>query len=319
MKITFLDRASFHENIQINSPNFVHEWHEFANTKPEEIIEHCGNSQIIVTNKVPIDRKTLESCPNIQHIAVTATGYNIIDISACQDHGVSVSNIPNYASVTVPEHVLNMSLSLSRQLTLYQQLVQQGKWQSSTRFCLFDKPIYDLAGKTFGVIGLGSLGLATGRLMHAIGMRVIYSSRSDKNVDFAEHVSLQYLLEESDVISLHCALTDETSDLIGQAELNSMKNTAFLINTARGGIANEQAVYAAVQNGTIAGIGFDVLEQEPPSNDSSPLLSIAHYNNVILTPHSAWSSQEAMQSLSDTVISNTEAFHQGIEQNLVTA
>ena len=318
MKITFLDRASFHEKIQINSPNFAHQWCDFANTQPEDVIEHCGNSQIIVTNKVPIERKTLEACPNIQHIAVTATGYDIVDISACQDHGVSVSNIPSYASTTVPEHVLNMSLSLCRQLNLYQQLVQQGKWQSSTRFCLFDKPIYDLAGKTFGVVGLGSLGLATARLMNAIGMRVIYSSRSDKNVDFAEHVSLQDLLEQSDVVSLHCALTDETCDLIGPVELQSMKNTAFLINTARGGIANEQAVFAAVENNTIAGIGFDVLAQEPPSDGSSPLLSIAHYNNVILTPHSAWSSQEAMQSLSDTVISNIDAFQKGIEQNLVT-
>jgi len=319
MKITFLDRDSFHQNTTIKTPDFEHEWVNFTNTSTDKIIQNCSDSQIIVTNKVPINRATLEACPNIQHIAVTATGYNIIDIAACQEHSVSVSNIPSYATVTVPEHVLNMSLSLCRQLNLYRQLVQEGKWQSSARFCLFDKPIYDLAGKTFGVIGLGSLGEATARLMHAVGMRVIYSSRSDKGVDFADHVSLQNLLEQSDIISLHCALTDETIDLIGKAELESMKNTAFLINTARGGIANEQALYTAIENNIIAGIGFDVLVQEPPSNDSSPLLSIAHYNNVILTPHSAWSSQEAMQSLSDTMISNIEAFQQGVEQNLVTA
>ena len=319
MKITFLDRDSFHQNTTIKTPDFEHEWVNFTNTSTDEIIQNCSDSQIIVTNKVPINRATLEACPNIQHIAVTATGYNIIDIAACQEHSVSVSNIPSYATVTVPEHVLNMSLSLCRQLSLYRQLVQEGKWQSSARFCLFDKPIYDLAGKTFGVIGLGSLGEATARLMHAVGMRVIYCSRSDKGVDFADHVSLQNLLEQSDIISLHCALTDETIDLIGKAELESMKNTAFLINTARGGIVNEQALYTAIENNIIAGIGFDVLVQEPPSNDSSPLLSIAHYNNVILTPHSAWSSQEAMQSLSDTMISNIEAFQQGVEQNLVTA
>ena len=319
MKITFLDRDSFHQNTTIKTPDFEHEWVNFTNTSTDEIIQNCSDSQIIVTNKVPINRATLEACPNIQHIAVTATGYNIIDIAACQEHSVSVSNIPSYATVTVPEHVLNMSLSLCRQLNLYRQLVQEGKWQSSARFCLFDKPIYDLAGKTFGVIGLGSLGEATARLMHAVGMRVIYCSRSDKGVDFADHVSLQNLLEQSDIISLHCALTDETIDLIGKAELESMKNTAFLINTARGGIVNEQALYTAIENNIIAGIGFDVLVQEPPSNDSSPLLSIAHYNNVILTPHSAWSSQEAMQSLSDTMISNIEAFQQGVEQNLVTA
>ena len=238
-------------------------------------------------------------------------------MEACKRHGVSVSNVPTYATVTVPEHVLNVSLSLCRQLNRYQQLVREGKWQSSAQFCLMDKPIYDLSGKTFGVIGLGSLGEATGRLMHAIGMNVIYSARSEKNVDFAKRVSQQTLLKSSDIVSLHCALTPETKDIIDRAALESMKASAFLINTARGGIANEQAVMEAVEKNTIAGIGFDVLEQEPPSDNSSPLLDIAHYSNVILTPHIAWSSQQAMQNLSDTVISNVEAFYRGEQQNLV--
>ncbi len=318
MKITFLDRGSFHDNVVINSPIFDHEWINFINTSAPEIINHCANSEVIVTNKVPIQRETLEACPDIQHIAVTATGYNIIDLDACKDHGVTVSNIPSYATTTVPEHVLNVSLSLCRRLNRYRDIVVQGQWQQSSRFCLFDKPLYDLKGKTFGVVGFGSLGAATGKLMHAIGMDVIYTARSDKQSDFARQVSLEELLSTADVVSLHCALTEETENLIDQPQLQMMKNSAFLINTARGGIANEQAVVDAIESEEIAGASFDVLVQEPPTTDSSPLLSIAHYDNFILTPHSAWSSQEAMQALSDTVISNIEAFQAGEAQNLVT-
>lgn len=318
MKVVFLDRASFHSNIIVNAPGFEHQWMDFDNTTETQVIANCMDSQIVVTNKVPIQRATLEACSQIQHIAVAATGYNIIDVEACKDHGVTVSNIPSYATTTVAEHVLNVSLSLCRQLNLYRQLVQEGKWQSSPRFCLFDKPLNDLSGKTFGVVGFGSLGEATGRLMHAIGMNVIYTARSDKQSDFAQRVSLDELLKVADVVSLHCALTTETENLIDYEEIKVMKQEAFLVNTARGGIANEQAVVDAIENADIAGAAFDVLEQEPPSNDSSPLLSISHYNNVILTPHIAWSSQEAMQTLSDTVISNIEAFQRGEEQNLVT-
>ncbi len=317
MKITFLDRESFHENIVVKTPSFDHEWVNFPNTIESETIKHCADSTVIVTNKVPIQRDTLAACPNIRHIAVTATGYNIIDLDACKDHGVTVSNIPSYATTTVPEHVLNVSLSLCRRLNRYRELVIQGQWQQSPRFCLFDKPLYDLKGKTFGVVGFGSLGAATAKLMHAIGMEIIYTARSEKHSDFARRVTLDELLTTADVVSLHCALTEETESLIDHAQLKMMKNSAFLINTARGGIANEQAVVDAIESEEIAGAGFDVLVQEPPTADSSPLLTIAQYDNVILTPHSAWSSQEAMQALSDTVISNIEAFQRGEAQNLV--
>ena len=317
MKITFLDRSSFHENISIRQPSFEHQWQNFDNTTKHQVIERCKETDIVVTNKVVISRETLAACPQVKHIAVTATGYNIIDLDACLDHGVTVSNVPNYAETTVSEHVLNLSLSLCRQMNLYRELVQQGQWQSSPRFCLFDKPLYDLRGKVFGIIGFGTLGEAAGRLMHAVGMKVIYSSRNDKQSDFASYVSLSEVLEMSDVLSLHCALTPETHHLINSDALKAMKNSAFLINTARGGIADEQAVVDAVKANQLAGIGFDVLETEPPKQDSTPLLSIAHYPNVILTPHTAWSSQEAMQTLSDIVISNIEAFQKGKKENLV--
>jgi len=318
MKITFLDRSSFHDNILIRRLTFDHQWIDYANTNADQVVEHCADSDIVLTNKVEINAETLSACSDLKHIAVTATGYNIIDLDACRKQGVSVSNIPNYAATTVSEHVLNVSLSLCRQLNLYRELVQQGQWQKSSRFCIFDRPLFDLKGKTFGIIGFGALGQATARLMHAVGMNIIYHSRTNKNVDYARYSSLTEVLENADIVSLHCALTPDTHHLIDADALKLMKPTAFLINTARGGIADEQAVVNALNNNEIAGIGFDVLEVEPPSENSTPLLDIADYPNVIITPHTAWSSQEAMQSLSDTVIDNIEAFAAGKELNLVT-
>ena len=318
MKITFLDRLSFHPDITVRSPNFEHQWVNYDNTSANQVADRCASSQIVVTNKVEINRQTLEVCQTIKHIAVTATGYNIIDLEACKDHGVSVSNIPSYATTTVPEHVLNVSLSLYRKLNLYRQLVLQGKWHRSDKFCLFDQPLYDLKGKTFAVIGFGSLGEATGRLMHAIGMNVIYNSRFDKNSDFARYADLKTIFNTADVISLHCALTESTKDLISFKEFDKMKSSSILVNTARGGIANEQATVDAIKNNKIAGIAFDVLCTEPPTENSSPLFEIADQDNVILTPHSAWSSQDAMQNLSNTVIDNIEAFQQGNPINLVS-
>lgn len=317
-KVTFLDRESFQQDIVVKKPNFTHTWVNFASTEPEQVAERCSGSDIIVTNKVVIDRAMIESCQTIKHIAVTATGYNIIDLDACRDHGISVSNIPNYAATTVAEHVLACAITLQRKLLLYRQQVLAGAWQTSTRFCLFDQPLHDLHGATFGVIGFGSLGQATAKLMHAIGMNVIYYSRSKKHCDFAKHVDFENLLSNSDIISLHCPLTKDTENLINAAEFKKMQNHAILINTARGGIVNERAVSDAIKTQEIAGAAFDVLCEEPPSDVSSPLFEIADQDNVILTPHIAWGSQEAMQALSDQVISNIEAFHAGKPINIVS-
>ena len=316
--ITFLDRESFQQDICVKQPSFQHEWIDFDSTASEDVIERSKGSDIIVTNKVVIDRATIEACPTIKHIAVAATGFNIIDIEACREHNISVSNIPSYATTTVPEHVLSCAITLQRKMLRYRQQVLNGAWQKSSRFCLFDQPLHDLKGATFGVVGFGSLGQSTAKLMHAIGMNVVYSSRTNKHCDFATQISFEDILSSADIISLHCPLTADTLDLIHSDELAKMQNHAILINTARGGIVNERALADAIKTEEIAGTACDVLCEEPPSDTSSPLFEIADQDNVILTPHIGWASQEAMQTLSDQVISNIEGFHAGQTINIVS-
>ncbi|MFT5571114.1 MAG: glycerate dehydrogenase [Cryomorphaceae bacterium] len=317
MKIVYLDRATLSATTQLRAPLGLHDWSCFDSTNPESVIARCMGAEVVATNKVPITQAILEACPSIRHIAVSATGYNCVDIDACSKHVVSVSNVPNYASTTVPEHVITLTLALRRELIAYRAQVIAGKWQTSKTFCVFDKPIRDVRNATFGVIGFGGLGEATGLLANALGMQVIYSSPSDKQSDFAKRVKFSELLARSDVISLHCSLTPSTHNLIGQHELAKMQPHCILINTARGGVANEKEVARAVQDNIIGGIGFDVLEQEPPTQ-GSPLLDISHLDNVIITPHTAWASEHALQRVADILIDNIDAFIEQRPQNIVS-
>ncbi|GHA09396.1 lactate dehydrogenase [Arenicella chitinivorans] len=315
-KVVYLDRESLPARINIPKPSAPHAWHDFARTVADQIIAHCQNATVVVTNKVPIDATVLDACPSIGHIAVTATGYNIIDLDACAKHGVSVSNIPSYAATTVAEHVLACTLSLRRQIIQYRQRVIDGAWQQSDTFCVFDKPINMLAGATLGVIGFGEIGRATAQMAAAMGMNVEYTSRQNYDVDFAQHVTLNDLLQRSDVVSVHCALNDDTHNLLDAPELAQMPDHAILINTARGGIVNEAAAASAIKSATLGGLAFDVLVQEPPQH--SPLLEIADRSNVIITPHIAWASDEAMQTLANIVSDNVDAYLRGSPQNLVS-
>lgn len=317
MRIVFLDSHGLTDYLESQSIDLASDWINHSTTQPEAIVERAQNADILVVNKVLIGDQILRACPNIKHIAVAATGYNVIDMAACAKRGVSVSNIPNYAGVSVPEHVIGIALSLRRELIQYRQQVINQHWQNSPTFCLFDKPILDLKDSVFGVIGFGQLGQATARLAKALGMRVIYNSRSQHPSEFAEYASLDELIARSDIISLHCSLTPETKNLIDTSELKAMKNSAILINTARGGVANEQAVADALKQGLIAGIGFDVLTQEPPVNES-PLLEIADRTNVIITPHIAWASESAIQNLCDVLVSNVHSFINNQPVNLVS-
>ena len=315
--IVYLDRGSLPAGVNLRSVKAPHQWHNHQTSAPEQIIERCQTADILVVNKVPITEQILNDCPSIKHIAVSATGFNIIDIAACQKRNISVSNIQNYALITVPEHVLSLTLNLRREVIHHRQQVIDGEWQKSSSFCIIDKPIRDLHGATFGVVGLGGLGRATAKLMHSIGMRVIYASRNEHTCDFAEKVLLKDLLVKADVVSLHCSLNNDTKNLIDAAQLKTMRPHAILINTARGGIVNERAAAQAILNKEIAGLGFDALLEEPPTNDS-PLLEIAHLSNVIITPHNAWGSVQALQTLADILVDNIEAFIAGTPQNIVT-
>jgi len=315
--IVYLDRDSLPCGANLRPISAPHKWLNYSATLPDQVIERCQGADVLVVNKVPISDEVLAACPTIKHIAVSATGFNIIDLAACQRRNISVSNVQNYAVTTVPEHVLSVVLNLRRQVIHYRQQVIDGQWQKSTNFCLIDQPIRDLRGAIFGVVGLGSLGFATAQLMHAVGMQVIYASRSDHQCGFAKKVPLKELITTSDVISLHCSLNSETALLIDTPQFKAMQAHAILINTARGGIVSEQAAVQAIRNKEIAALGFDVLKQEPPINDS-PLLEIAHLSNVIISPHNAWGSVQALQTLADILLDNIEAFINGNPQNIVT-
>ncbi|MDQ5918744.1 MAG: glycerate dehydrogenase, partial [Pseudomonadota bacterium] len=247
-----------------------------------------------------------------------ATGTNNVDLEACRARGIVVSNIRGYAVHTVPEHAIALMLALSRNLIGYRESVQAGRWQQSDQFCFFDHPIRDLHGATLAIIGSGSLGDGVARLAEAFGMTVLKAERKGANVCRPGYVPFAEALATADIVSLHCPLTADTQGLIGAAELQSMKRSALLINTSRGGLVDEAALVQALKEGWIAGAGFDVLTKEPPK-DGNPLLSpeLLALPNFLLTPHVAWASRPAMQALADQLIANIEAFVRGEPQNRI--
>ncbi len=234
-------------------------------------------------------------------VAVSATGTHVVDLDACRQRGLVVSNIRGYAAHTVPEHVFALLLALSRNLGAWRATVQAGRWQQSEQICLFDHPIRDLHGATLGLIGSGSLGNGVARLAEAFGMRVLRAERKNAAALRPGYTEFDEVLRQADAISLHCPLTAETTGLIGEAELRAMKPTALLINTARGGLVDEAALVRALQEGWIAGAGFDVITSEPPPA-GHPMLdpALLALPSFLLTPHVAWSSRPAMQALADS-------------------
>jgi len=314
--IVFLDRASLPARIKIPPPNLPHKWVNHSFTAPEHTINHCTNADVVISNKVKIDQNVLQACPTIKHIAVSATGYNIVDLDICHQFGVSVSNIPSYAATTVAEHSISCALNLKRELVQYREAVINGAWSGSSVFCLFDKPINNLRDNTFGILGFGEIGQATAKLADAIGMNVIYCSKHNHHSDFARQVPLPELLTSSDILSVHCSLNAETKNIIDDKEIRQMKDRAILINTARGGIVNEAAAVTAIQEARLGGLAFDVLVNEPP-DANSPLLSIANHSNVIITPHIAWASEQAMNTLGLILSNNVDSFLNNRPQNIV--
>jgi glycerate dehydrogenase len=251
-------------------------------------------------------------------IAISATGTNNVDLDACRARGIVVSNIRGYAEHTVPEHVMALLLALSRNLVAWRETLQAGAWQRAEQFCLFDHPIRDLHGATLGLIGSGTLGKGVARLAEAFGMRVLRAEHKGAATVRPGYTAFAEVLATADAISLHCPLTPETTGLIGETELRAMQRSALLINTARGGIVDEAALVLALKEGWIAGAGFDVVTVEPPPV-GHPLLdpALLALPNFLLTPHVAWSSRPAMQTLADQLIANIEAFAAGTPQNRV--
>ncbi len=303
---------------EIRRPAFAHEWVEYPKTAPADVVERLAGAAIAITNKVAIDAAAIEALPDLKMIAVSATGTNNVDLEACRRRGIVVSNIRGYAEHTVPEHVMALLLALSRNLVAWRETLQSGGWERSEQFCLFDHPIRDLHGATLGLIGSGTLGNGVARLAEAFGMRVLRAERKGAATVRPGYTAFAEVLAEADAISLHCPLTAETTGLIAEPELRAMKRSALLINTARGGIVDESALVRALKEGWIAGAGFDVITAEPPPAGhlmvDPALLALP---NFLLTPHVAWSSRPAMQTLADQLIDNIEAFVVGSPRNRV--
>jgi len=313
-KIVFLDRQSL--KAELRPPSFAHAWTEHEQTRPDQVVERLQHATVAISNKVPLRRDSLVQLPNLKLIAMAATGYDVIDIEACRELGVAVVNIRNYAVHTVPEHAFALVFALRRNLIAYRDDVLKGRWQTEQQFCFFDHPIQDLHGSTLGIFGEGVLGQATAKIAQALGMKVLFADHAPPKAAGVDFVDPARVFAESDIISLHCPLTPESRHFIGMAQLQQMKRNALLINTSRGGLVDEQALKTALENGVIAGAGFDVLTQEPPKN-GNPLLEITT-PNFILTPHVAWASTQAMQFLANQLIDNIEAFVAGKPQHLVT-
>jgi glycerate dehydrogenase len=311
--IVFLDRATL--DATLRAPRFDHTWEEHPATDVASAEARLRSATIAITNKVPLRREVLEKLPQLELIAMAATGYDVVDVQHCKTAGITVVNIRDYAINTVPEHTFALILALRRNLLNYRQDVERGRWQSVDQFFFFDHPIRDLAGATLGVVGEGSIGRATATIGKAFGMRVLFADHPPPKVPGVGFAPFAQVLQESDVLTLHCPLTEHTRNLIGLDELRRMKPSAVLINTARGGLVDERALAQALSEGAIAGAGVDVLATEPPRADD--ILTGLRMPNLIVTPHVAWASQGAMRNLADQLIDNIEAFVSGAPVNVV--
>lgn len=312
--VVFLEGDSI--KAQARRPRFEHTYREYAHTAPEEVVPRLRDATVAIINKVHVTDEMLAKLPRLRLIAVIATGYDCIDVAACERRGIAVANIRNYAVHTVPEHVFALALALRRNLLSYRREIERGAWQESEQFCLFTHEITELFGSTMGIVGEGAIGQGTAAIARCFGMRVLFAYHPSPKKKSVVLTPFHQILAESDILSLHCPLSPSTRNLIGIKELRAMKRTALLINTARGGLVDEYALAQALDEGLIAGAGFDVLAAEPPK-DGSPLLDLRS-PNFILTPHVAWASARAMQVLADQLIENIEAWEAGKPQNLVT-
>lgn len=314
--VVFLDAATIPSHITIPNLTFEHQWQQFDLTSPEQVVERIQSADIVITNKVMLSAEVLAQAPNLKMIAISATGTNNVDLDYCQEHNIVVTNVQGYGTRSVPEHVLAMIFALKRNLMGYHQDIAAGEWQKQKQFCFFTHPISDIAGSTLGVIGSGSLGQATAVLAKAIGMNVVFSERKGVTPARLGYMAFDKVIETADILTLHCPLTEQTTNLIAQAEFEKMKSSAILINAGRGGLVNETDLINALKTKQISGAGCDVFTQEP-ADESNPLIANMDLPNLLLTPHVAWGSDSSLQTLCNILMDNIEKYQQGIEQNRV--
>jgi glycerate dehydrogenase len=284
-------------------------------TPPHLIEERCRDATIIITNKTPFSRETIANLPHLQCICVTATGYNIIDTKAATEKGIVVCNVPGYGTASVAQHVFALLLELTNAVGRHSTSVRNGDWNRAADWSYSLQPIVEISGKTMGIVGFGNIGRQVARIADAFGMKVIYFNPRQKQSAIGEQRSLAEVFAESDVVSLHCPLTPENTGMINKALLHKMKSTAFLINTARGPLVNEEDLSVALTESVIGGAALDVLSSEPPTEKHRPLMEA---KNCIITPHNAWMSREARQRIMEMTEKNMAAFLQGRPLNQVS-
>lgn len=313
-KIVFLDRVAV--RVPLRPLRFPHRWFEYPTSTPENVLQRLEGASVAVTNRFPFREEHLRALPELRLIAVSATGYDCLDMEACRRHGVAVTNVRDWCTSTVAEHAFAMIFALQRQLFRYRLLVQAGAWQKSAFYGVLEEPLPEtLQGSTLGIIGLGALGRRLASIGEAIGMRVWVAERR-ASTPRPGRVSFEDVLRSSEVLCLTCPLTPDTRGLIGAAELATMKPTALLINCARGSVVDDDALAEALREGRLGGAGVDVLREEPPRN-GNPLLDL-DLPNLIVTPHTAFASRQALETLAEKLMAGIEAFAAGAPLQLVS-
>jgi len=312
----FLDLDSIdRDDLDLSKLNAaVDDWQWHGLVQADELDEALAGADVVVSNKVMLSDESLSKAGNLKLVCIAATGTNNIDLEAAARNNIAVCNVSGYATPSVVQHAFTLLLALTTRFNEYTSAVKQGAWSRSNFFCLLDYPIRELDGKTIGIVGYGHLGRAVARIAEAFGMKVMLAKRNNED-QRPGRVALHELLAQVDVLSLHCPLTEENRGMIGAEELALMKNDAVLINTARGGLVDEDALLDALKKQQISGAGLDVLEKEPPP-PAYPLLK-ADLPNLIITPHTAWASRESRQRLLDEIALNIEAFKAGGLRNAV--
>ena len=317
MKIVVLERNSVGTDIPVSYDDLGEVIYYDNTVTAEEVAERVKEADIIVTNKAPINEVSLKDAPNVKLVCVFATGYDTIDTQYCKSRGIPVCNVVDYSTAMVAQHTFALAIYVSQKLRHYDDYVKSGAYAAQSRFSNFDVPFNELEGKTWGIIGMGNIGRRVARIAESFGCKVIFHSvTGHSKVTEYEQVDFDTLLTESDYLSLHCPLSDITRNLIDAKALSKMKKSAILINVSRGAVVNNHDLYEALENGTIAGAGLDVVEKEPITVDN-PLGKIMDSNKLIITPHLAWASVEARTRCVDGVRLNIEAFQRGELRNVV--
>lgn len=318
MKIVVLERDSAGTDVDMSCFRKFGEVTFYPNTIAPEVAGRVKEADIIIGNKAPLNEETLKEAPNVKLICLFATGYDNVDLEYCRSRGIKVANVVKYCTSAVAQHTVLLALALTEKLAFYDDYVKSGAYSAQDRFSNFDRPFNELEGKTWGIVGMGTIGHRVAGMAEAFGCKVIFYSASGKSsCTEYERAEFDTLLAESDILSLHCPLSDRTRNLIDKAAFDKMKKTAVLINVARGPVVNTQDLYQALVEGKIAAAGLDVLEKEPMEK-TNPLAQIKDSTRLIITPHMSWASVESRNRVVQEVAKNIEAFLAGDDRNIVS-